>query len=70
MAEPVHSVRGVQRSMACAQDNIGNKKALSPAQVDRFLKVTKEVVAITASIIGAAAGIKGLRAPKTPPSSP
>jgi hypothetical protein len=70
MAEPAHNARGAQRSMASAQDNIGNKNALSPEQIDRILKVTKEVVAITASIIGAAAGIKGLRTPKTPPSSP
>lgn len=69
MAEPARSPRGAQRvSMASAQGNARNKKALSQDQVDRILNVTKEVVAISAAIIGAAAGIKGLRTPKTPPA--
>jgi hypothetical protein len=54
--------------MASAQGNTSNKKALSQEQVDRILNVTKEVVAISAAIIGAAAGIKGLRTPKKPPA--
>jgi hypothetical protein len=44
------------------------KKALSQEQVDRILKVAKELVVISTGIIGAAAGIKGLRTPKTPPA--
>jgi hypothetical protein len=55
-----------ESAYSAAQDNIGNKKALSEEQVDRILKVTKEVVAISAAIISAAAGVKGLRAAKTP----
>jgi hypothetical protein len=52
--------------MASAQGSTGNKKALSQEQVDRILTVTKELVAISAAIIGAAAGVKGLRTSKTP----
>ena len=52
--------------MSSAQGNTGSKKALSPQQVDRILTVTKELVAISAAIIGAAAGVKGLRTSKTP----
>jgi hypothetical protein len=53
--------------MASAQDNTGNKKTLSPEQIDRILNVTQKVVAIGAAIITAAAGAKGLRTPKAPP---
>jgi hypothetical protein len=55
-----------ESAYSAVQGNIGNKKALSPEQVDRILKVTREVVAISAAIIGAAAGVKGLRTSKTP----
>jgi hypothetical protein len=54
--------------MASAQGDTTNKKALSQEQVDRILKVTQEVLAISAAIMGAIAGVKSLRTSKTPPA--
>ena len=44
--------------MASAQGGTTNKKALSQEQVDRILKITQEVVAISAAVIGAIAGVR------------
>jgi len=44
------------------------QKALRQQRINRILGVTREVVTIGATVVGAIAGIKGLRAPKTPPA--
>jgi len=57
-------------SKATTEADLEKQRALKQERINRILSVTKEVVAIGAAVIGAAAGIKGMRTPKTPPKSP
>ena len=50
---------------APASGETERQKALRQQRINRILGVTREVVTISATVVGAIAGIKGLRA-KTP----
>jgi hypothetical protein len=47
-----------------SEDDAENQKTEKQKRLDRVLEVTSKVVTIGAAVIGAAAGIKGLRKPK------
>jgi hypothetical protein len=50
--------------MASAQDDAEKQEALRQERIDRFLRRAAQGAQIVAGLIGAAAGIKGLRKAK------
>jgi len=64
LAEQAHRVAGVRRLPTSQDERQQRLEAERQERIDRALSVTKEVVAVSAAIIGAAAGIKGLRTSK------
>lgn len=66
MTDPTHSMQRAKRvsTAASTQGDIEKQKALRQQRLNRVLVVTREVVTIGATVIGAAVGIKNLRTPK------
>ena len=67
LAEQAHRVAGARRPPTSEDERQQRFEAERQERINRILNVTKEVVAVSAAVIGASAGIKGLRSPKGSP---